>query len=73
MAIAASILLCVSVAGMHAQSSIVKPTLTPMFISDQPGRGPAFLVECTNTTGQTQSSGSDVWPLPRDAGSILVG
>ena len=25
------------------------------------------MVECTNTTGQTQSSGSDVWPLTKNA------
>jgi hypothetical protein len=63
---AAFILLWVLVSGAQAQSP-PKPTLTPLFIADEPGRGPAFIVECTNTTGQTQSSGSDVWPLTKDA------
>jgi hypothetical protein len=47
--------------------SPTRPGLTPLFISDEPGRGPAFMVECSNTTGQTQSSGADVWPLIRSA------
>ncbi len=67
MIIAVSILLCMLVGGEQVQSPSNKPTLAPMFISDEPGRGPAFLVECTNTTGQTQSSGSDLWSLTRNA------
>lgn len=47
--------------------SSMKPTLTPVFIADEPGRSPAFLVECTNKTGQTHTSDDDVWPLRRSA------
>ena len=64
---AGRILLCALVSAAQAQSRSPKPTLTPMFISDEPGRSPAFVVECTNTTGQTQSSGSHVWPLTQNA------
>lgn len=50
-------------------------TITPMFMSE-PGRGPAFLIDCVNTTGRTTSSGSDVWPLTLSAirldGRVLV-
>lgn len=43
------------------------PTLTPIFISSVPDRGPAFLIECVNDTGSPVSSGSDVWPLTESA------
>lgn len=45
----------------------VAPTLTPIFNTSGPGRGPAFLVECVNGTGRPLSSGSDEWPLREDA------
>jgi hypothetical protein len=61
------ILLCALASTAQAQSPAPKPTLIPMFISDEPGRGPAFLVECTNATGGTQSSASEVWPLTQNA------
>lgn len=62
------ILLCTFVwSGPLSQVPSSKPTLTPMFIVNEPGRGPAFFVECTNNTGHTQSSGSDVWPLTLSA------
>jgi len=61
------ILLCALAFAAQGQSPSPKPTLTPMFISDEPGRGPAFLVECTNATGKIQSSASAVWPLTQSA------
>jgi hypothetical protein len=67
MTIATPMLLCILVAGLQARPLPAKPTLTPMFMSYDAGRGPAFLIECTNTTSQTQSSGSEVWPLTRSA------
>lgn len=39
------------------------PVVTPIFITFEPGRGPAFLIECVNDTGKPVSSASDVWPL----------
>ena len=43
------------------------PVVTPFFLSRNVEEGPAFFVECRNTTGAPISSGSRVWPLDEDA------
>jgi hypothetical protein len=43
------------------------PTLAPMFMSRGVDVGPAFLVECRNTTNRAVSSGSETWVLTRSA------
>ena len=50
------------VAGIPLNST---PTLEPMFMSLD--GGPAFFVECRNTTNLAVSSGSQVWVLTRSA------
>ncbi len=52
------------VAGIPLDST---PTLAPMFMSRGVDGGPAFLVECRNTTNLAVSSGSQVWVLTRSA------
>jgi hypothetical protein len=51
------------------------PTLTPFFMSREVEGGPAFFVECKNTTAAAISSGSETWPVSRTAvrvdGTIL--
>jgi len=49
------------------QTALVLPTVTPFFMSREVEGGPAFLVECRNTTSTGISSGSDTWPLTRSA------
>jgi hypothetical protein len=44
-----------------------KPTLTPLFLPRDVGEGPAFFVECRNTTGATVSSGAVIWASSRSA------
>jgi len=43
------------------------PVVTPFFLSRNVEEGPAFYVECRNTTAAPISSGSWVWPLDEDA------
>jgi hypothetical protein len=50
-----------------SQSQPTEPTLTAIFNTSEPDRGPAFLVECINSTGRRLSSGSDEWPLTERA------
>lgn len=45
----------------------VLPTVTPLFMARQVEGGPAFWVECRNTTSTAISSGSDTWALTRSA------
>jgi len=47
------------------QTALVLPTVTPLFMSREVG--PAFLVECRNTTSTAISSGSETWALTRSA------
>jgi hypothetical protein len=58
-----------------AQTAQPLPTVTPFFMSRQAEEGPAFLVECRNTTSAGISSGSGTWALTRSAiridGSVL--
>jgi hypothetical protein len=53
-----------------------KAALTPFFVTDPGGQGPAFFVECVNRTSGPISSGSDVWPLSKSAiridGQVLI-
>jgi hypothetical protein len=56
-----------SLLGQQAGFRPLEPTLTPIFITSEPDRGPAFLIECVNDTGKPVSSGSDVWPLRHSA------
>jgi len=49
------------------QSALVMPTVTPFFMSREVEGGPAFLVECRNTTSAGISSASDTWALTRSA------
>jgi hypothetical protein len=56
-----------SLLAQQAGSQPREPTLTPIFITSEPGRGPAFMIECVNNTGSPVSSGSDVWPLTHSA------
>ena len=49
------------------QTALPVPTVTPFFISRQAENGPAFLVECRNTTSAGISSGSGTWALTRSA------
>jgi hypothetical protein len=44
-----------------------KPVLTPFFVTEATAQGPAFFVECINTTSGAISSGSGVWPLSKSA------
>jgi hypothetical protein len=43
------------------------PTVAPLFMSRGVDNGPAFLVECRNTTNAAVSSGSRAWVLTRSA------
>jgi hypothetical protein len=49
------------------QTVPVLPTVTPFFMSREVEGGPAFMVECRNTTRSGISSGSDTWALTRSA------
>src|SRR5690349_3385074 len=42
------------------------PTVTPWFLSRNTEEGPAFLIECQNTTGAAIDSGSMYWALDQD-------
>jgi hypothetical protein len=44
-----------------------KPAVAPLFMTSEPGRGPAFLVSCLNLTALPHSSASDIWPLKQSA------
>ena len=44
-----------------------KPLVSPLFMSRDVDRGPAFFVECRNTTGSTVSSGSELWAFTRSS------
>ncbi len=58
------------------QTALPLPTVTPLFMLRQSENGPAFLVECRNTTSGGISSGSGMWALDRSAiridGSVLT-
>lgn len=43
-----------------------QPTITPWFLSRNVEEGPAFLIECQNTTGAAIESGSIYWALDQD-------
>lgn len=43
------------------------PRVIPLFMAREGEGGPAFMVECRNTTGAAISTGSLVWPLARSA------
>ncbi|HKV98220.1 MAG TPA: hypothetical protein VJN96_00280 [Vicinamibacterales bacterium] len=49
------------------QTVPILPTLTPFFMSREVEGGPAFLIECRNTTSAGISSGSEIWALARSA------
>jgi hypothetical protein len=49
------------------QTAMSLPTVTPFFMSREVEGGPAFLVECRNTTSADVSSGSETWALTRSA------
>jgi hypothetical protein len=59
----------------QAAAQTTEPTVTPYFVTNIPGAGPAFFVECRNTTSRRIPSGSDVWVLTKSAirldGTIL--
>ena len=42
------------------------PVVTPFFLSRNIEEGPAFMIECRNTTGAPVSTGAMVWALDRD-------
>jgi hypothetical protein len=42
------------------------PVVTPLFMSRNVEEGPAFMIECRNTTGAPVSTGAMVWALDRD-------
>ena len=42
------------------------PVVTPLFLSRNVEEGPAFMIECRNTTGAPVSTGAMVWALDRD-------
>jgi hypothetical protein len=42
------------------------PLVTPFFLSRNVEEGPAFMIECRNTTGAPVSSGSSHWALDED-------
>lgn len=50
-----------------AVPTAASPTVVPFFVTNILGAGPAFFVECMNTSDQPISSGADSWPLRRDA------
>jgi hypothetical protein len=61
-----AMVLLVELAGT-VQTVPVLPTVTPFFMSREVEGGPAFMVECRNSTGSGISSGSDTWALARSA------
>ena len=42
------------------------PVVTPFFLSRHVEGGPAFMIECRNTTGAPVSTGAMHWALDRD-------
>jgi hypothetical protein len=42
------------------------PVVTPLFLSRDVEDGPAFMIECRNTTGAPVSTGAMLWALDRD-------
>jgi hypothetical protein len=49
------------------QTALIQPTVTSFFMSREVEGGPAFLVDCRNTTSTGISSGSETWALARSA------
>lgn len=52
---------------LQPAAAVQKPVVTPFFVTDAAAQGPAFFVECINTTSGAISSGSRVWPLSKSA------
>ena len=48
------------------QAEARPPLVTPWFLSRNAEEGPAFLIECRNTTGAPLDSGSMFWALDED-------
>jgi hypothetical protein len=61
-----TVMAIVLLAGL-GQTAQVLPTVTPFFLSRESEGGPAFLVECRNTSSIGVSSGADTWALSRGA------
>ena len=53
-------------AGLLQGGPPVPPVVTPFFLSRNVEEGPAFMIECRNTTGAPVSSGSMSWALDED-------
>lgn len=53
-------------AALLAAQAAPLPIVTPWFLSRNVEEGPAFLIECRNTTGAPLSSGSMFWALDQD-------
>jgi hypothetical protein len=49
-----------------AAAAASPPIVTPWFLSRHVEDGPAFLIECRNTTGAVINSGSAFWALDED-------
>lgn len=64
MKIAVILLLLPGVITQTGPNPLSIPTVTPMFMSDD---GPAFFIECRNTTNAPVSSGSPTWAFVRSA------
>jgi hypothetical protein len=65
-----AVLLWALLAGPAPQSTAAvgsKPLVSSLFISRDTDVGPAFVVECRNTTGSPVSSGSEVWVVSRSS------
>jgi hypothetical protein len=56
-----------NVGGQDIRTPATAPTLAPMFMSRGVDIGPAFFVECRNSTSRPVSSGSQIWVLTRSA------
>jgi hypothetical protein len=52
---------------IYQRAPVSTPAVTPFFVTDPGAPGPAFFVECINTTSGVLSSGSEVWPLSKSA------
>ena len=68
MKLAVFLLLVFAVVGqIESLAQSAAPTVVPMFMSRAADVGPAFFIECRNTTSAPESSGSLVWALTRSA------
>ena len=59
-------MIALALSAFLAAQAAPSPTVTPWFLSRNAEEGPAFLIECRNTTERAVDSGSMVWALDQD-------